>query len=148
MSALRRFLGDRRGASAVEFALLAGPFLLLMLGSVEFGRAIWSRHVIQEVAIAGARCIAVPQPACAAGGEYDQTRSIDFILDAAGAKGVTLSKPEVVVDRDTTCFGTSGFSRVTISYEFVTALPGFLSTLASGPQMGANSCFPTQGTGS
>lgn len=145
MKLLRRFLGDRRGANAVEFALLAGPLLLVMFGTIEFGRAIWSRHVIQEVAITGARCIAVPQPGCTANGEYDQATSIAFIVGAAGAKGVALANPEVAVSRDATCFGSSGFSSVTISYEFATALPGFLKSLASGSEMAANSCFPTQG---
>ncbi len=34
---LRRFFKDRRGATAVEFALLAGPFLLILMASVELG---------------------------------------------------------------------------------------------------------------
>lgn len=146
MRTLRSFLGDSRGASAVEFALLAGPFLLILLGTIEFGRAIWSRHVIQEVAIAGARCVAVPQPDCAASGEFDQARAIAYIISSARIKGVSLKTPEVTVDRNTDCFGTGGFSSVTISFQFKTALPTFLSSLATGPVMGANSCFPTQAT--
>lgn len=139
-----RFFRDRRGASAVEFALLAGPFLLLVLGTVEFGRAYWYRHVIQETAINAARCVAVPQPACAANGTFSPTAATSHIVTAAGAKGVTLEAGDIAVDRDATCFGSSGFSRVTISYRFVTPLPTFLSSLASGPVMGATSCFPTQ----
>lgn len=32
---LRRVLGSRRGASAAEFAIIAGPFFLLVLGTIE-----------------------------------------------------------------------------------------------------------------
>jgi Flp pilus assembly protein TadG len=146
MRMLRTFLGDSRGANAIEFALLAGPFLLLMLGTIEFGRAFWSRHVIQEVSIAGARCMAVPQPDCMADGKYDQAASLQFIMASANVKGVALAQPDVTLNRDATCFGSSGFSSVTISYQFTTALPGFLTALASGAEMDATSCFPTQGS--
>ncbi len=41
---MRRFLSGSRGATAVEFALVALPFVILMLGLIEFGRAlhIWN----------------------------------------------------------------------------------------------------------
>lgn len=146
MRMLRTFLGDSRGANAIEFALLAGPFLLLMLGTIEFGRAFWSRHVIQEVSIAGARCMAVPQPECMAGGKYDEAATLQFIMASANVKGVALAQSDVTVDREATCFGSSGFSSVTISYRFRTALPDFLTALASGAAMKATSCFPTQGS--
>jgi Flp pilus assembly protein TadG len=146
MRMLRSFLGDSRGANAIEFALLAGPFLLLMLGTIEFGRAFWSRHVIQEVSIAGARCMAVPQPECMADRKYDQAASLQFIMASANVKGVALKQQDVTLSRDATCFGSSGFSSVTISYRFTTALPDFLTALASGAEMDATSCFPTQGS--
>ncbi len=146
MRHFRRFLGSRSGASAIEFALVAGPLFLIMLGTIEFGRAIWSRHVIQEVAIAGARCVALPEPACTASGKYDQAVSSAHILAEANARGVSLASPQLVIDRNTDCFGASAFSSVTISYRFNTALPGFLIALANGSDMQANSCFPMQGS--
>lgn len=145
MKTLRKFLGDSRGANAVEFALLAGPFLLVLVGTVEFGRAFWSRQVVQEVAIAGARCVAVPQPSCMAAGKYDATAARQYIMTSASSKGVALTQPNVTLDRNATCFGTSGFSQVTIAYTFSTALPDFITALASGAVMNATSCFPTQG---
>jgi len=44
---LARFRADRAGATALEFALVAGPFILLLLGSLEFGRVLWSQHSLQ-----------------------------------------------------------------------------------------------------
>lgn len=34
---MRRFFGNERGATAVEFALLVGPFLLIVLASIDLG---------------------------------------------------------------------------------------------------------------
>jgi Flp pilus assembly protein TadG len=55
----RRFAGARSGATAVEFALVIGPLLLVLLGTVEVSRLLWTRQAIQSVAIAGARCLGV-----------------------------------------------------------------------------------------
>ena len=38
----RRAIGDDRGANLVEFALISIPFLMITLGLVDFGRAIFA----------------------------------------------------------------------------------------------------------
>ena len=40
----------REGATAVEFALITIPFLMIVLGTVEFGRLIWIRQAIEATA--------------------------------------------------------------------------------------------------
>lgn len=59
----RRHLADRlrheRGAELIEFAFSALVFFMLLFGITEFGRAIWHRNVISEVAREGARWAAV-----------------------------------------------------------------------------------------
>jgi Flp pilus assembly protein TadG len=50
---------DRRGAAALEFALVAIPFLLLVLGLIEFGCLILTQHLITNAARAGARTACV-----------------------------------------------------------------------------------------
>jgi Flp pilus assembly protein TadG len=42
-----RALACRRGAAAVEFAIIAPVFLVLVLGTVELGRAMWIKGSIQ-----------------------------------------------------------------------------------------------------
>jgi pilus assembly protein Flp/PilA len=44
----RRFRADRRGVTAIEFAFLGGPFILLMVMIVETAMLFWSRQVLQE----------------------------------------------------------------------------------------------------
>ncbi|PKO62183.1 MAG: hypothetical protein CVU24_05240 [Betaproteobacteria bacterium HGW-Betaproteobacteria-18] len=45
----------QRGVAAVEFALIAIPFLLLMLGAMEFGRLLYLWNTAQEVTRNAAR---------------------------------------------------------------------------------------------
>lgn len=45
-----RFLSGSRGATAVEFALVALPFVILMLGLIEFGRALHIRNGMDNAA--------------------------------------------------------------------------------------------------
>lgn len=47
---LQRLAGDRRGVSAVEFALLAPVLLALVIGVIEFGRAAYTLGVINFAA--------------------------------------------------------------------------------------------------
>ncbi|MBE0473665.1 TadE/TadG family type IV pilus assembly protein, partial [Rhodoferax sp.] len=45
----------QRGVAAVEFALVAIPFLLLLLGAMEFGRLLYLWNTAQEVTRNAAR---------------------------------------------------------------------------------------------
>ena len=80
---LLALLADTRGASAVEFALVAGPFLLILVGSVEFGRYVWTRQAIQDTAIAGARCVGVLQRPCEQDGVFNPTKARNFVIATA-----------------------------------------------------------------
>ena len=59
MTKTRRHLRQQRGAVAVEFALIMPVLLLILVGTLEFGR-VWSQlQVFQGAAREGARCAAV-----------------------------------------------------------------------------------------
>lgn len=53
--ALRRFLCDRSGAVAVEFALVGTVLLLIVFGVFEFGRAIYYRNLVETLTDEAAR---------------------------------------------------------------------------------------------
>lgn len=46
--AARRLLGDRRGSTAVDFALIAGPFFLIVVGVLEFGMLMIGQTLLQS----------------------------------------------------------------------------------------------------
>jgi Flp pilus assembly protein TadG len=48
---------DERGASALEFSILAIPLLAFMFGILEFGRAMWTEEALQSTASTVARCV-------------------------------------------------------------------------------------------
>jgi Flp pilus assembly protein TadG len=56
---LRRFSRDDRGTAVVEFALVSIPLFLLVLGIVDFGRALNYNNNLTQLAGQGARAAAV-----------------------------------------------------------------------------------------
>ena len=59
---LRRFLTDRRGMSAVEFALVAVVFFLFVFGIIDFSRALWEWNMAARATQAGVRFAVVSDP--------------------------------------------------------------------------------------
>jgi Flp pilus assembly protein TadG len=51
----RRLLGVRRGAAATEFAIVAPIFFLMIIGFLEFGRALMVQQVLINASRVGAR---------------------------------------------------------------------------------------------
>src|SRR2546428_1245080 len=56
---MRKSLRRRAGQSMVEFAVLAPVFFLLLLGTIDLGRAVYTYNAISNAAREGARA-AVP----------------------------------------------------------------------------------------
>lgn len=135
----RGFWNNQGGAGVVEFALLIGPFLVLMFGVVEFGRAFWMREALSDVSVAAARCAAVPQRECSDGsGAYSASMTQEFIAAQARGRGITLSgTPTVTVD--VPCDGLDGFAVVALEARFNSAFPiDMIVPLSSA------ACFPMQ----
>lgn len=53
---LAGFRRDQGGASAVEFALVAVPFFLMLFGIIEGGRLLWTQLGLQHAVEMAARC--------------------------------------------------------------------------------------------
>lgn len=140
-----RFRADRAGATALEFALVAGPFILLLLGSLEFGRVLWSQHSLQQVAGAAARCAAIPQPSCAVNGVFDPVLTQAMIDRLARDYGLQLQlqAQDIAVTRGTTCGGLSGFTQVALTYRFQTPVQPLIAFMSEGIVLHAEGCYPT-----
>lgn len=76
----------RRAAAAVEFAVVAPVFFLVVLGIIEFGRMVMVQQVITNAAREGAR-IAVLDSATSA----RVTMRINSYLSAAGISGASVT---------------------------------------------------------
>jgi Flp pilus assembly protein TadG len=131
-----------KGASAVEFALVVPLLLLMLFGTIEFGRLFWTQHVLHETAISTARCMAIPQLECAQNGSADQGKVAVFARQSAQALGVLLELADVALDPATECQGLGGFSVVTLMVQFDSPLAGLVTSLAGGPLVSARACYP------
>jgi Flp pilus assembly protein TadG len=59
------FLIDIRGATALEFALCAPAFFMLVMGIVQLGLLVWMQMSLQQGVEAAARCASINKTACA-----------------------------------------------------------------------------------
>lgn len=53
------FVRNRRGAAAIEFAILAPVFVLLLIGLLEFGRALHLRNALNDAADRAQRMVLI-----------------------------------------------------------------------------------------
>ena len=138
---IRRFIRERSGASAVEFALVAPVFLLLLFGMIEFARLFWATHALHETAIATARCMGIPQIQCEDGGAYSSENAIAFAKSKAAGWLIQLDPTAITLDRSASCNGLEGLSKARVEYQFTTVVPNLLTSLAGGTQLKAEACY-------
>lgn len=141
-SFFKHFWHSRAAATATEFALVVGPMILLLLCTIEFGRAIWARQALQQVATELARCAAIPQEACATGSNYDAARTKVMAQNLAKSSGIRLQSGDISVSRSTSCGGLLSFTRVTLKYEFDTPLSAIRVMFNDGLRFEARACYP------
>lgn len=75
---------DRRGVTAIEFALVAPLFFVLILAFIEFGWAMMASGILTNAAREGARAGALDGAQVA-----DVTTAVNGYLNAAGLPSVT-----------------------------------------------------------
>ena len=143
MQVFRKLRTAREGVVAVEFALLAVPFLMLSLGTFEIGRLMWTNEALEATAAIGARCMGVLASSCASSGVYSSTNTSAYIVSVASGWNVTIPSSALTLTTSGTCGGISGFSEVTISFTFQTVVPNLLDSLSSIP-LSVQACFPNQ----
>lgn len=93
----RRRRSVRRGATTVEFALVAPVFFLILFGSFEFGRLNMIRHTAEEAAYEAARAVIVPGATAA-----DATNTAQQIMRIVGARGTVVTVVPATIDASTT----------------------------------------------
>ncbi len=136
---------DRRGTTAVEFAICGLAMTMIVVGIVEFGRLVWTAEVLQDAAAEGARCMGLIAPSCAAAGVYSSANTKTYVVSLATARGVTIPSAAITLNNAAVCGGATGFSQVSINYDFTTVAPALLTTLAGGYIVPASACFPNNG---
>lgn len=135
-------LRARRATTAVEFAICGLAMTLIVVGFVEFGRLVWTFEVLQDVAVEGARCMGLGANSCAAAGVYSSANTTTYVMSLATSRGVTITAATIALNNTATCGGATGFSQVSINYDFTTAAPALLTSLVHGFTVPASACYP------
>ena len=115
MKQLRR--RRRRGAAAVEFALVAPLFVMFAFGIIEFGRAMMVQQIMTNATREGAREAALPEATA------DSVKS--SVLDSLAGSSVDVSVDNITVSPDpATAFNNEQITvSLTVPYEDVTWIP-------------------------
>lgn len=113
------FLRDQRGATAVEFAIIAPVFILIILGTIMAGLSLWYGNLLQDVVTEAARCIAVRSDPCTVKPDGCATNAgTCYVIDLASKRGLDgLTASNMTID-PAAVVGAGSFTKVTLSYPF------------------------------
>ncbi|MET0259391.1 MAG: TadE/TadG family type IV pilus assembly protein [Methylobacterium sp.] len=142
----RALLRDQRGATAVEFAMVVWPFVLLLFGTIEVGRVVWTQTALDKTATTAARCIGIRNENCAQQGTFDRDLAIAFIQKEARSWGLPLAASAIVIKDSADCDGAPGQSTVSLATDIASPLPFIARLMAGSEHMQAKACFPSQVT--
>lgn len=96
----RRFARDRRGASAVEFALLSPVFGLILAGTIDMGSSLYAEFGLNAAVSAGANYALANASSATASNSATLSDSISKL--AAGAQGLSVVTGVATVNAGTT----------------------------------------------
>ena len=105
----RRFARDRRGAAAVEFALIAIPFFAVLFASLETGLIFFAEQTMESGVAKAARLIRTGQ---AQSGKFDESKFREAVCHYMIVASNCMSSIRVDV-RTFKSFKTADFSRPT-----------------------------------
>ncbi len=114
----RLYRRNRRGASAVEFAIVAPIFILLVFGMIEFGRMCMVQQLLTNASREGARLAVLD------GSTEDAVKDVveNYLVNAA----VPIDRDDITVTPNPTAaaYGEPVSVTVSVNYSDVSWLPG------------------------
>jgi TadE-like protein len=125
MRRLHTFL-DERGTAAIEFAMTAPAFFIILLGIIEGGLLLWTQLGLQHGVEMAARCASINASICG---------STSAVQNYAAQQALGLSPPTSIFTVSTPACGNQVSANYT--FQFLTTYFG-LPTIA----INAQSCFP------
>jgi Flp pilus assembly protein TadG len=131
---VRQRLSKERGASAVEFALIAPLLLLLVVGIAEFGRAFQVQSTLSAAAREGVRTMALQNDQAAA-------RSMAESVANSLTPGLTDAQISFTPASCPITYTSGASVRMTISYR----LPFMTGLFGAGVQMSASGAMRCNG---
>jgi Flp pilus assembly protein TadG len=144
MKALRPFrelLHARRAAAALEFAIVAGVFMMTSLAAIELGFLWWTKDALQATAALTARCAALNACTCSSGSctpaQFAVERASAWILSGI----ITADSVPVSSGSCNGASSSSSYTAVTITSSFWAE--GILPPPFQSTTISVSACFPT-----
>jgi hypothetical protein len=131
VNSTKKLLLDERGATALEFAILAPVFFLLIFGIIVFGMLFWTQVGLQHGAEMAARCASINAWRCPTSNPSAITQ---YATQQAQNFGMSLPPNTFTYSLPPPACG----NQVNASYTFV--FPGILNL--SPLTLTAQACFP------
>jgi Flp pilus assembly protein TadG len=122
--AIDRFIRNRGGSVAVDFAMIAAPLFILVFGTMEVGRMLWYQNALNYSVDEAARCASIDVNNC---NTSDQIRNYAANRSGAGF-------PSGVFSTSTQSCG----NRITATYPMSLNIP----LLPISVTLTAQSCYP------
>ncbi len=135
---LNRLSDRRNGAAVVEFAVVLPVIVLLLMGSMEVGRAVMVKHVLEETARAGCRVAAFGSST-----KQDVLNIVETAMSAAKIDNYT-----VTIDPDPPD-NLGAFEPVTVSVAvpYADVSWGMASRFMAGKTLTGRCVMPAEGFG-
>ena len=139
-----KLVRDRRGSTAVEFALVTTTLTLMLFGTVNIGLILWTQSTLQSIAGLAARCGALASASCA-----NTTLVQTYAVNKATAMimaNVIASTNVTALSAQTTCPAsgftapTGKFYSVAISSSFFQG--GLFPVVLGNYAINARACYP------
>ena len=144
MSAAPRTVPSReRGTALAEFAICFAASMLLIMGIVDFGRAMYTYHLISDAARMGTRYAIVRGSSCTASGCPATSTSVQTyvrglapeLASASITVNTTWSTTSSCNSSPATSAGCQVAVQVTYPFQFATILPSLSLSISSTSKM-------------
>jgi len=112
---LHAFQHQTKGATALEFALISIPMILFFVGIMEFGRAVYSQHMLSFATERAARAVYLNN-----GIGNDSLHSI------IRAETAVLDQEKLIITLSELSNEGQPIKRIDLRYEFTFLVPNFL----------------------
>lgn len=142
-----RLTGDRRGSTAVEFALVAPTFLMFVFLMLDGGRMMFSKQALNQLAATTARCAAVNSTTCPLPGATGSSATYDVTYWAVTQTSLKLTHDKVTVTKITSssasvCGGQTGVMQAVVTMTNPKSAFALLPQAVVPSQLQATACFP------
>lgn len=129
---VRHLFRSCAGTTALEFALVALPFVMLLLGVIDFSRFIWTQSTLQFTVEKAARCAAVNTTICGTTAQMQNYALSQQVLPSE-------IQAQDFKDNPSTCSSSVPGKSVSISKNFTFTIPQLMPFAMT---LKAQSCYP------